>query len=93
MSDSPERLVEELHAKAWQSTRWSKGKTPKDHVCHRAADKIAELCAGKHGVIPARSVREIFTRRLNLSYDQRAYSWHEIQDALQEVERTASDHP
>lgn len=93
MSDSPTRLVEELSAKAWQSTRWSKGKKPADHVCQRAADKIVELCNGGHGMIPARAVREIFTRRLNLTHDQRAYSWHEIQDALEEVVRMATDHP
>jgi fructose-1,6-bisphosphatase/inositol monophosphatase family enzyme len=32
-------------------------------------------------------VREVFSRRLNLHYDQRMYSWHEIQDALEEIER------
>lgn len=89
--DSPIELIEELSAKAWQSTRWSKGKRPEDHVCQRAAAKIEELVRGKDGMVPVRSVREIFTRRLNLTYDQRAYSWHEIQDALAEVEEALHD--
>lgn len=34
-----------------------------------------------------KQVREVFTRRLGLDCDQRAYSWHQIQDALEEIER------
>ena len=33
----------ELIDKAWASTRWSKGRRPEDHVCHRAASLLAEL--------------------------------------------------
>ena len=96
MSDSPADLVNELNAKAWQSTRHSLTRASRsparlqDHVCHRAAEKITELCRGKDGVVPVRAVREAFTRLLNLTYDQRAYSWHEIQYALEQIEKDAT---
>lgn len=88
----PIKLIEDLRAKAWQSTRWKNtGKRPQDHVCHRAADKLEELVRGKDGSIPIKSVREIFSRLLNLHHDQRAYSWHEIQHCLSEVEKAKDD--
>lgn len=93
--ESPADLVKELEAKAWQSTRHrltSAGRTParlEDHVCHRAAKKLEELARGPDGMVPLRVVRETFTRLLNLTYDQRAYSWHEIQHALGELEKDA----
>lgn len=90
--NDPTFLVQELRAKAWQSTRYRKSaKRAEDHICYRAAEKIEELCRGENGSIPIRSVREIFTRLFNLTNDQRAYSWHEIQYALSEVEKAKND--
>lgn len=94
--DSPADIVNELRAKAIQSFRtrslaaMASGRGPEDHVCHRAAEKITELCRGKDGNVPVRAVREAFTRLLNLHRDQRAYSWHEIQYALEQIEKDAT---
>lgn len=90
MADYMHELVTELNAKAWASTRYRTptGRTPakrEDHVCSRAAKAIERLTAAPEGHITTAMVREIFTRRLDLSYRQRAYSWHEIQDALEEI--------
>ena len=56
-----------------------------------AAQKFKELIAAPKGHVPLSVVRETFTRRLNLSYDQRAYSWHEIQDSLSAVDDMVSN--
>lgn len=92
--NDPIKLVEELRAKSWASARYKHGQQNKpreEHVCYRAAEKLEELIRGKNGSIPIRAVREIFTRLLNLSYDQRAYSWHEIQNCLKEIEKARDD--
>ena len=82
-------LLEELRAKAFQSTRYkARGSTKnhQGHVCWRAAEKIEELDKAPKGFVPVSSVREVFSRRLGLHYEQRAYSWHEVQDALAEID-------
>ncbi len=43
MPEERDELVEQLTAKAWASTRWSKGKKPADHVCAKAAARIRSL--------------------------------------------------
>jgi hypothetical protein len=55
-------------------------------ACTSAADVIEEYARRLSDSIPKSRAREVFSRRLNLHYDQRAYSWHEIQDALEEIE-------
>lgn len=56
--------------------------------CGGALAEIERLrnCLSEAEIRERARVREIFTRHLNLTRDQRAYSWHEIQDALSEVE-------
>lgn len=91
--DPARLLVAELNAKAAQSTRHkTRYKTParqQDHVCARAAEMMLRLIHAPAGSVSTALVREIFTRRLDLTSRQRAYSWHEIQDALSEVTAAA----
>ena len=89
-----EQLVKELDAKAWASMRYTsgmRGRRREDHVCYRAARKLEELIAAPKGSVAVGVVRETFTRLLNLSYDQRAYSWHEVQHAIEAVEDMTSN--
>jgi hypothetical protein len=35
-----------------------------------------------------RKYRDVVSEKLNLHYDQRAYSWHDLQFAMEEAEKT-----
>ncbi len=69
-----------------KSKRATQNPNPSGQSTTEASDRPE--ASGPVGLGPD-DVREIFSRRLNLHYDQRAYSWHEIQDALEEVDALA----
>jgi hypothetical protein len=76
-------IIEELDAKAWQSTRWNKGKRPADHVCHRAAREIERLRAIADAPAADKGWRTFwhaFCDHLDLHRSQRVYGWHELMD-------------
>lgn len=84
-------LVTMLRDKARQSVRRRPGHPgnhigrERQHVCSSAADVIEKLIAAPAGHVAISEVVFIFNEALGLTRDQKAYSWHEIQYALDQV--------